>query len=168
MRRRIFNILAAVSLVLCLATAGLWVRSYRHEDSLGKVSPLTPQGQQMERSFISESGVLVYHRYLVCFKGKGNWASPATGWTVWSTPAIDTTWVMQKASRGGFVFLGFGYGCWRYIHRSGTSSASQDFWNVFLPDWFICLLLAIAPALAGPQAPPDPQRSESPVQDLRL
>ena len=28
MKRRLFNILAAISLALCLATAGVWVRSY--------------------------------------------------------------------------------------------------------------------------------------------
>ena len=32
MKRRLFNILAALSLVLCLATAGLWVRSYWNEN----------------------------------------------------------------------------------------------------------------------------------------
>ena len=33
-RRRLFNILSAISLVLCLATVALWVRSYYVRDSL--------------------------------------------------------------------------------------------------------------------------------------
>src|SRR5690349_18065632 len=32
MRRRLFNLAAAVSMVLCVATAALWVRSYWIED----------------------------------------------------------------------------------------------------------------------------------------
>ena len=52
MKRRIFNILAAVSLVLCLATAGLWVRSY------------WPCGVESGGSFswLLEDGVLVFAR----------------------------------------------------------------------------------------------------------
>ena len=38
MRRRIFNILAAVSLVLCVASAGLWVRSY-YKPTFGYQTP---------------------------------------------------------------------------------------------------------------------------------
>src|SRR5687768_9316429 len=33
-RRRLFNILAAVSMVMCVASAGLWIRSYTHRDEL--------------------------------------------------------------------------------------------------------------------------------------
>ena len=32
MRRRLFNLLAMVSLVLCVATVALWVRSYWRSD----------------------------------------------------------------------------------------------------------------------------------------
>ncbi len=39
MRRWIFNILAAVSLVLCLAVAGLWVRSYWCCDNVAHLLP---------------------------------------------------------------------------------------------------------------------------------
>jgi hypothetical protein len=34
MKRRLFNVLARVSLVLCVATAVLWVRSYWHPDAI--------------------------------------------------------------------------------------------------------------------------------------
>ena len=34
MRRRLFNLAAAVSLALCVATAALWVRSYWRRDSV--------------------------------------------------------------------------------------------------------------------------------------
>jgi hypothetical protein len=35
MLRRLFPIVSALSLLLCLASGGLWVRSYRHPSSIG-------------------------------------------------------------------------------------------------------------------------------------
>src|SRR5262249_32000783 len=42
-RRRLFTILAAISLLLCLATAGLWVRSYVSFDLWSQDTGYTPQ-----------------------------------------------------------------------------------------------------------------------------
>src|SRR4051812_8988482 len=44
-RRRAFAALSVLSLVLCLATAGLWVRSYRMSDVLNH--PLDPNGAML-------------------------------------------------------------------------------------------------------------------------
>ena len=51
-KRRVFTILAAVSLVLCLATAGLWVRSYwRPGQSSGAFSYLRCTRQQVHLAY---------------------------------------------------------------------------------------------------------------------
>ena len=38
MKRRVFNVLAGVSLVLCVATTGMWVRTYWREDQFQTAS----------------------------------------------------------------------------------------------------------------------------------
>jgi hypothetical protein len=51
MRRRLFNILCALSLLLCAATAVLWVRSYFVWDNLGRISAsgVAPQKIRWQR-----------------------------------------------------------------------------------------------------------------------
>jgi hypothetical protein len=54
-KRRVVNVLAAMSLLLCLATIALWVRSYRHVDSV--VYTWNPQANYPDaRVFALSSG----------------------------------------------------------------------------------------------------------------
>ena len=55
MKRRMFNFAAGVSLVLCVATVALWVRSYRAGDSSPKV---VVHGREYD-AFTSLGGILI-------------------------------------------------------------------------------------------------------------
>ena len=50
MRRLLFNLAAAVSALLCLATAALWVRSHTYLDIVVFTSPLDSNDAQMLRA----------------------------------------------------------------------------------------------------------------------
>jgi hypothetical protein len=56
-RRRLFNLAAAVSLVLCVATAALWVRSYRASETAEWTREWVKHGLCVSR------GTLRYHKY---------------------------------------------------------------------------------------------------------
>ena len=56
MKRRLFNLAAAVSLLLCVATLALWVRSYWHGDSLHRVS--ITQTEFSQQAISSHAGVM--------------------------------------------------------------------------------------------------------------
>ena len=61
MRHRLFTLLSAVSLLLCVATVGLWVRSYFREDRILRNDP-GEDSSRNHRSLLlySVRGCLVY------------------------------------------------------------------------------------------------------------
>jgi 4-amino-4-deoxy-L-arabinose transferase-like glycosyltransferase len=61
MRRRLFNVLSALSLLLCVATAVMWARSYFYWDLVEIGSALDSRSVQTLRSFQSRRGSLVYY-----------------------------------------------------------------------------------------------------------
>jgi len=66
MRRRLFNILAAVSLVLCLATIAVWVRSYFANDyyPIRLFRQVGPQWTQDNRTWIrTHAGRLIFTQW---------------------------------------------------------------------------------------------------------
>jgi hypothetical protein len=63
-RRRLFNLAAAVSFVLCVALVALWVRGHREADYL------TREESRWGRGFASSRGVLIYWRAV----GRAPWS----------------------------------------------------------------------------------------------
>jgi hypothetical protein len=125
MLRRLFTVLSALSLALCLATVVLWVRSYTLEDVLefGDGPP--------SHSFVSYRGGVT------------------VGWED-SRPETrgarsDTGWGREYEWRR----MGFGAGAFRYgrwAHDTSYSSGGYWRWRRF-PWWPICVLLSLPPLL---------------------
>jgi hypothetical protein len=115
MKRRLFNLAAALSLVLCLATAALWVRSYYVSDQFGYTNGGPWIGMTSERAGISLA-YKHYHNHTLPNKGLEYRASP------------------RPSPRQISTFLGFFY--W---NGSGTGIT---FWELIVPLWFIAVLVA--------------------------
>src|SRR4051812_47716896 len=82
MRRRLFTLAAAVSLLLCLATAALWVRSYWRGYGLQHADPITARPYIMIQWIGVNSGRLIY------YSGTSQGAvPPKQGWSFDSIPA---------------------------------------------------------------------------------
>ncbi len=138
MKRRIFNILAAISLVLCLAMAGLWVRSYWWCEILKYTSPVTAASQQTDWEIVSFPVVLAFG-YQVGHYGPPSPLRPQhPGWAVEGFLPPPRAPTIRSLGRGGFEFLGFGCG-------HGKGGSMPDWGCIFFPDWFLCLLFALAP-----------------------
>ncbi len=157
MRRRVLNILAVVSLVLCLATAALWIRSYHHWDQIEHWSAAKGPQPQMAYACASVSGMLINLR------ANCSSAGPRRGWLRRSKPNPGRASVMVSLG-SGFWLVGFGCGHNNY----GTTGFAYDQRWITLPDWSLVLLLALAPALGHPQAPPDLPPPAPSVQEMRL
>lgn len=142
MRRRLFTILSALSLILCLATATIWVRSYWQA-----------QGVLLR----SQSGTNRWHVLLGCIEGTVIFGAQ----TVKLPPqpgagSSERTWEWKWGVRMSSN-IHFPKGSW--WHRRGflwestsgtflTSSAGWlETWTLFVPGWLVTLLAATLPAL---------------------
>jgi hypothetical protein len=124
-----FNGLTVLSLVLCVATIALWVRSHWRLDAL---------------FFPVRS-----HYYSESQDGTLHVLRPARGWgrtpIRWWHGSVSFTKRQKQIDNSGhnhpFAWLGFAYdGDMVY---QGTHLGQQ--W--YFPDWFVCLLLAILPVV---------------------
>ena len=131
MKRRLFNLAAAVSLVLCVATAALWVRSYFASDRIIWRNEQVDQRDGLlwtfsETGFTSSGGWLSYRYYL-----------PEGQPDTWGAP------LHERLARS--VRL-------RNVHWERTATAlPMQFWatrfgvEIPLPYWSLATILAIYP-----------------------
>jgi hypothetical protein len=138
-KRRLFNAGAVVSLVLCLATAAVWVRSYGYSDfGLKQV----PWGQA---SFRSSDGSVSFE-----------WSGQRTNWS----PYVHQTGRISGSNTGTGNrtrvenFYKFNFET-RPQRRGGGRYVTLT-----LPYWLSCLLASIAPALwLGRRRGPQPAKT---------
>ncbi len=128
MKLRLFNFAAAVSLVLCVATAGLWARSYWRLDRWWNVSPPDATGDKTSDSLASMRGLLSYRRDRA--------PDLVTGGRFVSRPVLYPD-LLFDLRRSGHTALGFGFGR-TFDMRSG--------FKIVVPEGFLVLLFAILPA----------------------
>src|SRR5687768_14337477 len=83
MKRRLLNLLTALSLLLCVAVVALWVRSYWRADVLGYEGPESHDRWQRGGSASSARGLLAVER-----------------------------WRRQNARGGTRPSAGFAFSCW--------------------------------------------------------
>ena len=131
MTRWLFTILAALSLLMCVAVCVLWVRSYRRMDGVRYWSP------QVVRFVFSDHG-----RIYVVF------ASPVEhdkrGWELETLDVQDRPSVWERdAGDANYAadLLGFGY-----INADGLEGLADRLRAVTIPHWFVCLTSAASPA----------------------
>jgi predicted RNA-binding Zn-ribbon protein involved in translation (DUF1610 family) len=134
MIRRLFTILSALSLLLCVATCVLWVRSYWHRDWLGWRG-----GEQSARCV------------LVCTPGPG-WLLLQRAWLGSEGPPIYEPWVTGCFAHGDDEpgTPGFPHTFWErrgfgYVHAEIVPDGSY-FEYVQLPAWLVAGAFSAFPA----------------------
>ena len=148
MRRKLFNIAAVLSLVLCLAVAALWVRSEFVEDvAVYRDSETAPTGTFHCSSFsiASRDGGIacLWQAFAVddpAGRRKALWSNQYT--FNFASSAI------LAVSSGDPSMLGFQWKRQvRYSFTAGTESGSGESWGFRMPYWFWLILLAAPPAI---------------------
>ena len=152
MRRRLFNLAAAVSLVLCVATVAVWHRSYRIADVFGFETAVTGGGRNRGGNVGSEWGVV----WVGLFRRQMPTSPPSAGVSFSLHRPVDPRQVyLQRrhlASQGAVQFLGFDFVCYDMDPRGGPfpktdPPTTQRAWLVRVPCWFIVLTMSVLPCL---------------------
>ena len=126
MKRRLFNMLAGVSLVLCIATVALWVRSYYAMDGLKWRKP------EREMLLANSQGQIGL-RLLVPREPQATWSAKLSYERTNSRPLLEPS---ARAMR----FLGFSY----QPYADPMFSAVN---RLVIPCWSVVAVTAIAPML---------------------
>ena len=139
MRRKLFNLAAAVSLVLCLAMVALWIRSYWVSDLIMHYGPT-------QRSVLSNSGSM--HFIVTDISGLAitsrktikHSTRPAS---LWRTDALapHDPGVKTNVGLAGFRWFVSNGG----VGRTNIRTAKR--WALTVPHWFIILVAAALPAI---------------------
>jgi hypothetical protein len=140
MKRRLFNLAATVSLVLCVATAALWVRSYIVSDTLKWQSRPDASSAVNSWSVTSDRGGVVARRM------RENLAESRVGFS-WTR---REPWGYLRYFHGPlrFILRGqlFGFAYFKNARADSflyTSSSSA----VFVPYWPLFVLTGLGPLL---------------------
>jgi hypothetical protein len=143
-RRRLFAGVTSLSLILCLATVGLWVRRYWQYDALLHIrvgiDPTRRFGTETigTENLLGELDILAERD-----PGPGTAALSGIGWKYLTYNHYSVTphhMVADKQKRRSASLFGFGYVFFQI--------QPGDFYcAVFFPHWFLALLFAILPAV---------------------
>jgi hypothetical protein len=148
-RHRLFAILSVMSLVLCVATCALWVRSYWVVSWVYHETFSVNDGSGIRQNSYAASlrGHVAYSSYdahtkdpvaIALFAVNGPHSQR------FEAPAWKNRSARQVAAYHGGAFAGMGI----YFHRfsdAGDQRMTGRTWGVTAPYWLICGLLAITP-----------------------
>jgi hypothetical protein len=149
MRRRIFTFSSVISLLLCLATVALWVRSYWFVDFVAWRSSSLQSGDVVYRHWVlssCEGGACLYgERGIV----ESTFPQSSRQWHRW--PVERGTHAVGEYERATRYFdmptsahpLGF-----QVAARSTAGRWPRSFFTIALPFWFLSMLLGALPALS--------------------
>src|SRR4051794_32455624 len=115
LRKHVLHALSVLSLLLCVATNGLWVTSHWicHTLYYARIEPT--EGWLSRCDLSSAGGLFVYHHYYQAYRLLPE-GSPAFGpaakrgreWTL-QRQDVRTDWVVKQLGVRGFYRLGFGF-----------------------------------------------------------
>jgi hypothetical protein len=142
LRRRLFTVLSVLSLLFCLATLALWVRSYWRDDFVSYGFGSDTKRSWDIHSRTGEAQFIAYYegagfRYVLVPGFSWN-SSPSTSPSrdLWNTARIRTWFHNGTSGR----FLGFGF-----VTMNWDTGATIR--GICAPHWFLVLIFAILPAL---------------------
>jgi len=142
MKRRLLNLLTALSLLLCVTTCVLWVRSYVANDVLwgDKATAVMPPAVD-RRMFTAESGRggLLFHTGRIITADPRIFAGPPTGRWVIQMGRAQVNSVPARQTQ----YLGFAFHI-RHFKDALTANSSV---MAVIPYWFIALGAAVPPAV---------------------
>jgi hypothetical protein len=158
MRRRLFNLAATISLLLCVAVAGLWVHSGFRAVWWGHGGSRNPNGITREWEVGSTQG-------RVCWMLGWHWATSSPehlGSYVRSGPTQPIFWLWTPAStQNGYGVAGF------YVERMRAPTVAWDRRFIAVPDWFLIGVFLVLPAVRWLKKRPVPGRCPTCGYDLR-
>lgn len=132
MRRLLFNSLCAISLLLCIATAGLWVRSYWVADRLRHIGHLSqPDRVYRVFDFASACGTVALATYL------DDSDPPEDPYKLFE---YDTDPITASDRKSTSDYMRFG------ITLFGTGHMGPMHSLAFFPAWLLTLMFSILPA----------------------
>src|SRR4051812_42232084 len=119
-RRRLFASVSVLSLILCLATVGLWVRSYYTSDVWNKLLP----GARTLQLYTEPGRISAVRARIPNDTVRGNrWDH----YTHSALPSAAPTFVLERTGNGG-------------------SGLAIPGWSLVVPTWLPAILFALAPA----------------------
>jgi hypothetical protein len=132
MARRLFSIASVFSLLLCVATASLWIRSHWKSDDVWQFLP--------RRYFAcaSFSGTLLF------FYEPEDYPAYPVGWAYTNEPTMrfPNRDVTPDGTYHRFAWLGFGYDP---DYSIMTFRGGHTGYRLYLPHWLFCLIFLIMP-----------------------
>lgn len=145
-RRRLFTIVSAISLVLCFATVGLWVRSYWRHDSVTNVRLV--QGARASFGASSFPGTLELSAGRLRAQTLPPGAAPL-GWSIRSHGYPDAPSLQQLAqllttdpNLSSREVAGFGFLKYR---QSNPRLPLIEIQRISIPHWSLAIVFAIGP-----------------------
>jgi hypothetical protein len=137
--RWLFNGLAALSLVICVATAVLWVRSYWFDDEVHMYGPNDGYGCSSWGGNLMFIWGPTYHGFkAIPYPAKMEWEYLTAKTTSLGASSITVAKYRRLAS------FGFAYDPNQPVQGNGRIYYSG--YRLFLPHWLFCLLFLAAPA----------------------
>jgi hypothetical protein len=149
-KRRLLNLLTLLSLMLCVAVAVLWVRAHSTTNALRiahwSVGPSSGRWWSVHLE-TQRGGVvvtLIVHHETFAPGEAAAMGPPGGGWD----HEFESSGPTAPPSRGrwwgrlGFHFARDG----RFANLSPTRTAGGTDWQLWLPHWFLALLLVLLPA----------------------
>ena len=148
MNRRLFALLSVGSLLLSVATAALWFRSYRTADLIGyRYRATTDEGRWIDLKSLTGRLVLVLAERKTSRPAEAPEVLPAK-WTreSWPAPADGAKAHWQRVGRSAhWQFLGMSWGRQRIAPKAGPWSQHER--SLVVPHWMPLLLFAALPLL---------------------
>jgi hypothetical protein len=137
MRRRLFTILSALSLVLCLATCVLWVRSYRAYDGISRDVNITGPST----GILSISGRLIVYHFASDYPNP-----PKAKWEIGPADPVQMPDLAKMYDFSDFPHFWnrIGFVVNRYLTMEGPVTA----WDTAsVPDWFVLAIWSFLPVI---------------------
>ncbi len=159
--RIVFNLLTAASLLLSIAVSWLWVRGYKWYDDVGVVVTTTkPEASGRERDYQLTSGLGVFTFGVTTYE----WTTPKDavrehkdGIRFWRN-VLDPRGPGWSANPHGID--GFGFRQDAHTPRADIGGYSFRLRKLFVPSWFVLLIVSSFAAVRAVRAAVIAQRRE--------
>ena len=149
MRRRLSNALAVLSLVPCVATVVLWVRSQWYADTFGREYPESPDRWQRGGHVASVAGTIRCEWWLRqnephAQRPNIDWTH--TSWRLRSVPILSWSPLYEG------TWYGFDYSAYTYDNARPRSDGRPApplmsyVHRIYVPHWFVLIILLCVPA----------------------
>lgn len=142
MRRRLFNILSAISLLLCVATIAVGIRSMWFENYWNCTDPTRSNPAVVVVATCGRIGIIWSH------EEEGEEPSPQ--WGEYRVEEVGDALARDLDSAGAMNQGGPDPASWKYLgFNGGYGRGGTMLWDAWIvvPDWFICSIAAVLPFL---------------------